>query len=82
MRGDRFIFRTIKVQKPRTKRGILSVISSIFNPQSPYIIRAKIILQVLWEKGADWDEILAEESLEEWSKWLIDLDQLPHDNIT
>jgi hypothetical protein len=57
------------------------MISSIFDPLgfvAPYIIRAKIILQVLWEKGADWDEILTEESLEEWSKRLRDLDQLPY----
>jgi hypothetical protein len=44
MRNDKFIFSTDKVQKPLTKRGILSVICSIFDPLgfvAPYVIRAK-----------------------------------------
>lgn len=48
-----------------TKRAFLKGIATLFDPLgflSPYVIRAKIILQEMWESGVDWDD-LVEESL-------------------
>ena len=42
-----------------TKRTILSKVVTIFDPLgilSPFIVRAKILLQELWSKGLDWDD--------------------------
>ena len=47
-----------------TKRTILSTIAKIFDPLGlvgPVIIRAKIILQRLWELQLDWDETLPQD---------------------
>ena len=48
-----------------TKRAFLKRIATFFEPLgflAPYIIRAKIILQGMWESGVDWDDSV-EESL-------------------
>ena len=44
---------------PWTKRGILRVICSLFDPLGfliPFILVAKILLQELWRKDYGWDE--------------------------
>ena len=44
-----------------TKRAILSQIARIYAPigfVSPFLVRAKIKLQELWEEGVDWDDEL------------------------
>ena len=44
-----------------TKRGILSPISSIFDPLgliAPDLIEPKMIIQQLWKTKIDWDELL------------------------
>lgn len=57
-----------------TKRGLLSEISSLFDPLgiiSPVITKAKIIVQDIWQlsnnsKRYDWDDALPEEFIERW----------------
>ena len=42
-----------------TKRGILSLVSTIFNPLSilaPGMLESKSMVQGLWKSGLDWDE--------------------------
>ena len=36
---------------------------------APVIIKAKILLQKVWESGVDWDEDVPESVAEEWSLW-------------
>ena len=51
-------------QQRVTKRTILSTIAKIFDPLGlvgPVIIRAKIILQRLWELRLEWDEALPQD---------------------
>lgn len=79
MKLDVFIFRTIPVDKPRTKRGILSTVSSVFDPLgfvAPYVIRAKVILQDLWVKGVGWDDPLEQNDVTDWFDWVQDLSEL------
>lgn len=51
------------------KRSVLSDIAKIFDPLgwvSPCLIKAKMLIQILWSESRDWDEPLSSKSLEEW----------------
>ena len=55
------------------------MVSSMFDPLgfvAPFVLSAKIILQRLCKKGLGWDEIIPEEDLFEWQKWLAELPKL------
>ena len=57
--NDTFTFKPAIKCLPDTKRGILSIISSIFNPLgilTPSLIEAKYIIQQLWREKVDWDK--------------------------
>ncbi|XP_055584745.1 uncharacterized protein LOC129737609 [Uranotaenia lowii] len=58
-------------RKP-TKREVLSVIMSIFDPLgliSHYVIHGKILLQDIWKSGAEWDDHLTDELYVRWVQW-------------
>lgn len=62
-----------------TKRRILSEVASLFDPlgwTAPVLIFAKIFIQDLWIRGADWDEDLPEPLLSAWNSFRTSLDQL------
>ncbi|KRZ95930.1 hypothetical protein T08_11349 [Trichinella sp. T8] len=64
-----------------TKRQLLSTASGIFDPigcLAPFLVRAKIIFQSLWERGLDWDEPLPEGVERPWFAWKRELGDLPH----
>ena len=66
-----------------TKRGILSLISSIFDPLGlivPALIELKWIIQQLWKRKIDWDEFLPSDLTKCWQKWLDNLPDIQ--NIT
>ena len=66
-------------QKPATRRTILSIVSSLFDPLgflAPYIMKAKLILQELCRNGAGWDAVIEENEKNQWSRWLEDLNKL------
>ena len=66
-----------------TKRGILSLISSIFDPLgfiTPALIEPKWIIQQLWKRKIDWDELLPSDLTKCWQKWLDNLPDIQ--NIT
>ncbi|KAK0132209.1 hypothetical protein N1851_032999 [Merluccius polli] len=57
--SDNFQFNINLSQKPHTRRGMLSVVSSIFDPLgflAPLILPAKQLLQRLCHRGFGWDE--------------------------
>ncbi|KAL7830822.1 hypothetical protein SRHO_G00319490 [Serrasalmus rhombeus] len=61
MDSDNFQFNINLGQKPHTHRGILSVVSSIFDPLgffAPLILPAKQLQQELCNRGFGWDEPL------------------------
>ena len=55
------------------KRGILRITCRIFDPMgflSPFILKAKLLLQELWRLEFDWDQPLNEAQKKYWKKWL------------
>ena len=73
---DFFTFDSSVKDNPCTKRGLLSTMSSIYDPMgfvSPFILRAKIIFQSLCRSKIGWDEDIPEELAVQWRRWLDDL---------
>lgn len=71
--------------KLATKRGLLSVVSSVYDPLgivSPYTIRAKMIFQDECRRQKDWDEPLTEGNRREWDLWKSGLKELAHLSIS
>ncbi|XP_015754706.1 PREDICTED: uncharacterized protein LOC107334287 [Acropora digitifera] len=65
--------------RPPTRRGILSVVSSIYDPLgfiAPLILSAKAILRDLCRKGLNWDDRIPHEDLVRWEDWLKELPKL------
>lgn len=76
---DDFGFQVTDKKKPLTKRGILSVVSSVFDPLglvSPFVLPAKLIFQELCRQKLGWDEPLPESELDQWLRWLGDLSKI------
>ncbi|XP_073835838.1 uncharacterized protein [Musca autumnalis] len=74
-----FEFRPSKTYSHNTKRNILSLTSTLFDPMgliSPIIIRAKILLQRLWIIKCDWDESVPQEIDSAWEVILADFHNL------
>lgn len=66
-------------EKACTRRGILSVISSVYDPlgiAAPFVLPARILLQNLCQQNLGWDEEIGEENKSRWRKWLVDILQI------
>ena len=60
---DTFIFRVTRQDRPLTRRGILSFVSSIYDPLgflAPFIQKTKQILQDLCKLKCGWDDSISE----------------------
>ena len=82
--ADVFRFNTGIKEQPTTRRGILSMASSIFDPigfLSPVFLIPKLILQRLTREKVGWDESISAEAEESWSKWFTKLGRLNEINI-
>lgn len=70
---DTFKFKVdVPSSKLPSKRVILSEISKLFDPLgwlAPVIIKAKLMIQELWEKQLDWDQPIPEESRIKWNTY-------------
>ena len=76
---DTFGFKIVDKKKPATRRGILSVICSVYDPLgfiSPCILPAKAIQQDPCLKGLGCDDPIPETSRQQWEAWLTDLTNL------
>ena len=64
-----------------TKRGLLSLVSSIFDPLgilTPAIIQPKQIIQLTWQRKINWDDPLPLDLEIQWKNWLINLSKINH----
>ena len=63
---DTFGFKISLKDKPITRRGILSIVSSAYDPLgfvAPFIFQAKRLLQDLCRKSLGWDDLVSNEDL-------------------
>ena len=79
IKGDYLTFDIHVNKKPFTRRGLLSMTASIYNPMgfvAPVILEAKLLLQDLCKQKANWDSVISEEERVRWSRWLEELPYL------
>ena len=72
IKDDTLGFQVTNEEKPMTRRGILSVVSSLYDPlglAAPVILVGKQILQDLCREGAQWDDALPEQLESKWQSW-------------
>ena len=78
--SDTFSFSIIK-DRPATRRGLLSVISSVYDPLGfvgPFVFPAKILLQDLCKRKSDWVDPIPQEDLTHWQTWMNELQKLEY----
>ena len=77
--SDTFGFKISVKDRPATRRGILSVVSSVYDPlgfAAPFTLPAKALLQDLCRKNLGWDDPISDEDLTRWRNWLGELPRL------
>ncbi|XP_066911620.1 uncharacterized protein [Clytia hemisphaerica] len=77
--NDVFNFRIVLKDKPLTRRGILSTISSIYDPlgfAAPVMLPMKKLLQMLTKEKLGWDDQVPPEVRTPWEKWRHQLPSL------
>ncbi|XP_072177022.1 uncharacterized protein [Diadema setosum] len=76
---DRLGFKLKEKSRKATRRNILSVMSSVYDPfgiAAPYVLKAKMILQELCQAKLDWDQSIPEKQRKEWEHWMDELHNL------
>ena len=71
---DTFTITTANVsaELPLTKRNVLRKIATIFDPPGfvgPFVVKAKILLQELWSRGYDWDDVIQDDIAGRGKEW-------------
>ena len=64
---------------PCTKGGLLSCVSSIFDPLrivNPSVLEAKVIIQELWKRNTGWDTEVPNDLKQRWNNWKNSLDDI------
>ncbi|GAA6088258.1 uncharacterized protein LOC110440108 [Tachysurus ichikawai] len=85
IQSDTFKFKIVIKDRPMTRRGILSMISSVYDPLgivSPVLLSAKKILQDLCKGNLGWDDVLPELVVQKWKSWLQELHLLESFELT
>ncbi|XP_028404804.1 uncharacterized protein LOC114527371 [Dendronephthya gigantea] len=73
---DQFGFRIKMKEKPSTRRGVLSLVSSVYDPLgfgAPFVLIAKMLMQELCRKNLSWDDPIQGEYLKRWESWQTQL---------
>ena len=82
---DRFEFGIAIKDRPATRRGILSVVSSIYDPLglvAPFVLPAKVLLQDLCRMKLGWDDAVPNENILKWKQWLVELPRLAEYSVS
>ncbi|XP_049329531.1 uncharacterized protein LOC125794101 [Astyanax mexicanus] len=83
--NDVFKFHVAPKEQPCTRRGILSTVSSMYDPLgflAPVTFPAKHLLQELCRLNLSWDEDIPNTLMQSWKLWLQSLETLTDFNIT
>ncbi|XP_052445519.1 uncharacterized protein LOC127987300 [Carassius gibelio] len=81
---DTFTYSMKLQDKPMTRRGILSVVNSIYDPLgflAPVILPAKVLLKDLCKEPYGWDENIDEKHAEVWKRWIEDVSHLSNFHV-
>ncbi len=79
VQSDTFKFSIYIQDRPLTRRGILSTVSSFYDPLgilAPVVFSAKRILQDLCLNRLGWDDIIPATVAQEWIDWMKEQHQL------
>ena len=82
--SDQLQFRVELKDRPLTRRGILSTVSSIYDPLgivAPVLLVGKRLLQELCKDKAGWDEKVPDSIRPRWERWRSELHSLADLNI-
>ncbi len=77
--NDTFIYNIQIKEKPLSRRGILSVVNSIYDPLGflvPLILPVKLLLRDMCKQGYGWDEEIDHKHTDQWVRWLEELNHL------
>ena len=77
--SDQFEIQINVKQKPLTRRGILSMVSQVYDPLGiihPFLLQAKQLMQDLCAQRLGWDEVISDAKRELWLRWLNSLHHL------
>ena len=78
-KADVFKFSAQFDEDSATKRVVLRISSSLFDPLgylTPFILKAKILLQALWRLNCGWDDEFDGPLKDRWLKWLKNAETL------
>ena len=82
--SDTLGFRITLKDTPCTRRGILSTVSSVYDPigmVAPVILQGKQILQDLCRDNIQWDQPVPDNIFSRWERWRSDLPLLENVEI-
>ena len=72
VQNDNFGFHATLPERPFTRRWILSIVSSLYDPLefvAPIILEPKLMLQRLCKQGLGWDSTISQDDLKLWENW-------------
>ncbi len=79
-KSDQFTFKMYPPQTTQwTKRSILRHEATLYDVHgliSPHIIKARMVIQMLWQEGKGWDDPVEGEPAKLWQDWLTTSQQL------
>ncbi|XP_025763461.1 uncharacterized protein LOC112847046 isoform X2 [Oreochromis niloticus] len=84
IQSDSFRFKIVMPDRAPTRRNLLSIVSSVYDPLgilSPVTLQAKKILQELCRRKVGWDVIIPADLAHRWLKWKTQLHQLENISV-
>jgi hypothetical protein len=79
LNSDCFSYDINLKESPFTKRGILSTVSSVYDPlgfAGPCVIRGKACFQATCREQMEWDDLVPDGLADQWKEWVRDLPTL------
>ena len=76
---DELGFKVQEMAKPLTKRGILSMLSSVYDPlgiASPFVLGARKVMQELCRTKLGWDDQVPPVYQQQWRRWTQGLHEM------